>query len=255
MLVFFRKLRKSFIESGSARKYLLYAIGEIALVVIGILLALQINNWNEAKKFAENEAYTLNEILNNLNEDADQIKLVGDRRKQAKSATESLLKILVNFNNEKVDISTDVSAFLMFERYYPLNNAFEMMKSTGLKISNKSLRTEISRYYDFEQKKIGQSIYDIEEVIVRIFNSDNPIRSNFLRSQSGAGIKSNITFVDIYNKQFRDFLKEELIPFRDNNNATLDKATHFLDLNHKLINNIKKELNTRRLNQFITDQN
>jgi len=35
------------IESGIARKYLLYAIGEIALVVIGILIALQINNWNE----------------------------------------------------------------------------------------------------------------------------------------------------------------------------------------------------------------
>ncbi len=47
MFTFLRTIRRSLIESSSARKYLLYAVGEIALVVIGILLALQINNWNE----------------------------------------------------------------------------------------------------------------------------------------------------------------------------------------------------------------
>jgi hypothetical protein len=50
MLTFLRKIRWSLLESGSARKYIFYAIGEIALVVIGILIALQINNWNEWKK-------------------------------------------------------------------------------------------------------------------------------------------------------------------------------------------------------------
>ena len=50
MLTLFRKIRKSLIESSSVRKYLLYAIGEIALVVIGILIALQVNNWNERKR-------------------------------------------------------------------------------------------------------------------------------------------------------------------------------------------------------------
>ena len=52
MLNFLRKIRRSLLESGSAGKYLLYAIGEIALVVIGILIALQINNWNEQRKKA-----------------------------------------------------------------------------------------------------------------------------------------------------------------------------------------------------------
>ena len=50
MLTFLRKIRKLLIEPGNARKYLLYAVGEIALVVIGILIALQINNWNEWRK-------------------------------------------------------------------------------------------------------------------------------------------------------------------------------------------------------------
>ena len=50
MLTFFRHIRKSLLGSGQARKYLLYAIGEIALVVIGILIALQINNQNIYKQ-------------------------------------------------------------------------------------------------------------------------------------------------------------------------------------------------------------
>ena len=50
MLTFFRRIRKGLLGSGATSKYLLYAIGEVALVVVGILIALQINNWNEGKK-------------------------------------------------------------------------------------------------------------------------------------------------------------------------------------------------------------
>ena len=50
MLKFFRRIRKRLVGSGNIRNYSLYAIGEIVLVVIGILIALQFNNWNENKK-------------------------------------------------------------------------------------------------------------------------------------------------------------------------------------------------------------
>jgi len=50
MLTFFRRIRKGLLGSGATSKYLVYAVGEIALVVIGILIALQINNWNEGRK-------------------------------------------------------------------------------------------------------------------------------------------------------------------------------------------------------------
>ena len=64
MLKFFRSIRKKLIEEDNVRKYLLYAIGEILLVVIGILIALQINNWNEERKDRASEA----DILHNLKE-------------------------------------------------------------------------------------------------------------------------------------------------------------------------------------------
>ncbi|MBO6535603.1 MAG: hypothetical protein JJ966_05230 [Balneolaceae bacterium] len=50
MLRFFRNIRQKLIENGNLRKYFWYALGEILLVMIGILLALQVNNWNESRK-------------------------------------------------------------------------------------------------------------------------------------------------------------------------------------------------------------
>ena len=49
MLKFFRRIRQKLIAENKVGKYLIYAIGEIVLVVIGILIALWINNWNEGK--------------------------------------------------------------------------------------------------------------------------------------------------------------------------------------------------------------
>ena len=63
MIKIFRHFRKSLIlETGNNRRYLKYAIGEIVLVVIGILIALQINNWNENRKIRAFEVKMLSEI-------------------------------------------------------------------------------------------------------------------------------------------------------------------------------------------------
>ena len=50
MIKFFRKIRYNLMEQNKTGKYLKYAVGEIVLVVVGILIALQINTWNETKK-------------------------------------------------------------------------------------------------------------------------------------------------------------------------------------------------------------
>ncbi|MGB5395146.1 MAG: DUF6090 family protein, partial [Lutimonas sp.] len=55
MISFFRKIRQNLLSQRNTSKYLKYALGEIILVVLGILIALQVNNWNELRKQGHEE--------------------------------------------------------------------------------------------------------------------------------------------------------------------------------------------------------
>jgi len=68
MINFFRKIRKQLADDNQFFKYARYAIGEIVLVVVGILIALQINNWNENRKSALREIYYLQSLMNEFTE-------------------------------------------------------------------------------------------------------------------------------------------------------------------------------------------
>ena len=63
MIKFFRQIRQNLIMENKTGKYLKYAIGEIVLVVIGILIALQINNWNENRKEKQQEKAILYQLI------------------------------------------------------------------------------------------------------------------------------------------------------------------------------------------------
>ncbi len=69
MIKVFRKIRQQLLKEGKTTQYIKYAIGEIALVVIGILIALQINNWNEQRLEEIEINNILNTITSNLNSD------------------------------------------------------------------------------------------------------------------------------------------------------------------------------------------
>ena len=73
MLKFFRKIRKNLLADGKFSRYLLYAIGEIVLVVIGILIALQLNNYSEYKKERDKEIVLLVNLANEIGLDIQQI--------------------------------------------------------------------------------------------------------------------------------------------------------------------------------------
>jgi hypothetical protein len=72
MIKFFRKIRQQLITKNKFSKYILYAIGEIVLVVIGILIALSINNWNETRKIKNKKQV----LVLNLIEDFEENKIL-----------------------------------------------------------------------------------------------------------------------------------------------------------------------------------
>lgn len=76
MIKFFKKVRYNLMETGKTSKYLKYAVGEILLVVIGILIALAANNWNENRKTAKKEITYYNRLISNLNYDISLYKQI-----------------------------------------------------------------------------------------------------------------------------------------------------------------------------------
>lgn len=74
MIKFFRKIRKNLLNEGKTTRYFKYAVGEVMLVVIGILIALQINNWNETRIDNNRAIGYLERIVDNLEKDDQNIK-------------------------------------------------------------------------------------------------------------------------------------------------------------------------------------
>ena len=108
MLTFFRRIRKGLLESSQTRKYLLYAIGEIALVVIGILIALQINNWNEYNNQRIEEQRILVDLKNEVSLAIDsKIQL----RERYKSKVDTLAFALDKLFSTEVKALSDPECF------------------------------------------------------------------------------------------------------------------------------------------------
>ncbi len=76
MINFFRNIRKKLADDNKPLKYARYAIGEILLVVIGILIALQINNWNEERKAIISERSQINFVYQDLKRDLSKIESI-----------------------------------------------------------------------------------------------------------------------------------------------------------------------------------
>ena len=149
-------------DENKPMKYLRYAIGEVVLVVIGILIALQINNLNENRKNRGFEKEMLTQIQVNLKKDRLTLENI---LKNYDNAIKSSDKILKSQLSEKTEDSIKIwlGAIIQFDRFQPLTNAYEVLKSNGLdKISNKELRFLLGTYYDDEATHMIKSISDIE---------------------------------------------------------------------------------------------
>ena len=109
MLRLFRNIRKRLMEQNKVRTYLLYAIGEILLVVIGILIALQVNNWNEARKDAQTTESVLQNLHVDIVEDLNNLESLKDLLSDRKAHADHLLDI-INRDDSSIDNTRTVTA-------------------------------------------------------------------------------------------------------------------------------------------------
>ena len=102
MLKFFRRIRQSLLSENKFSKYLIYAIGEIILVVIGILIALQINNWNEQKKLEQREATILRELHEDFKSNKEQLDSIIQFNKETIRACQKVLLLSKSIDLKKL---------------------------------------------------------------------------------------------------------------------------------------------------------
>ena len=101
MIKFFRKIRQQLLTENKFSKYLIYAIGEIVLVVIGILIALSINNWNQNIKNNKAEKYYLEQMKNDLVSDSLFLSNVSLNLNERLPVIQNFLDELHKDNNKK----------------------------------------------------------------------------------------------------------------------------------------------------------
>jgi len=148
MIPLFRKIRKKMADDNRPLKYMRYAIGEIVLVVIGILIALQINNWNEEKNNAAQVNKHLATLRLNLQDDvkqAEKLLIVTDTALQYSNTFLDQFKTI-----KPVDRSVQMYLiFLMLEHNLEVNKSGinAIINSNGMAYINEDLQLKILNYY------------------------------------------------------------------------------------------------------------
>lgn len=183
MIKFFRKIRQKLISEGKAGQYLKYAIGEIVLVVIGILIALQINNWSEKKKEREKEQAFLREINLDFKSNKEQLDSIIEYNKVSLHAGQRLQEILKKFDSQDPKITESNRPFTDSIGYYnnlvwrnktfnPKNGTIEaLLNSSSFDlITNDSLRRNLIAWKDV----LGDYLEEEEFGMQFLFNEYGP---------------------------------------------------------------------------------
>ena len=255
MIKFFRKIRQNLLSEGKTGKYLKYAIGEIVLVVIGILIALQINNWNNQRLASNQMNAFLHGIIKDLKSDVSNFERRIKFFTSLEQEKENILK-LHSFES----INTD-SLFLAVRprlSNYVLNTTtYSKIKSSGItQISkNDSLSDRIYNYYtavsislnenmvwDLDMSTIASNYYYFGpnqfEINLKGYNLEN--ENQILNFQDESVRRTNLIKIlsePTGRNQFKlDYVRKKTIA---------NRLVRFKDIATSLISDIEKELNNQ----------
>lgn len=189
MIKLFRNIRKKLLEQGKTANYLKYAIGEIVLVVIGILIALQINNWNEWRKDRITERVILIDLAKNIEINIQTFQNDIDLLEEWSRSSEIVIHALGN----KISYSDTLrqhfhSARVTKQNLFISNIGYQSYKDRGLDlITNKDLSAEIIKLYEFTIPSLLAST-DMVNLIDASWDNHNVLKFDFVE---GVGLTPN----------------------------------------------------------------
>jgi hypothetical protein len=161
MINFFRKIRQNLLMENKTGKYFKYAIGEIILVVIGILIAVQINNWNQNRKSEIQKRSYIESFIGDLKTDLKNIEAKENYIKEQKLIIENLIHLL-NTGQHKQEVDNSIQTYFkggwIIPSFTSTSNTYTNISQSGKfeLFGNSDLSKKIIEYY-VEIDKISKS--------------------------------------------------------------------------------------------------
>jgi len=210
MIKLFRIIRQQLLQEGKSLEYLKYAIGEIVLVVIGILIALQINNWNESQKDNAKIKIALRALHNDIVKDsifiADKLPYYIEVYEQNKILIEKAYASSTNLDTLIRIMKEDFNIF--WGGNLPNNRTtFDNVKSNGtFELLSDSIKSALSELYTLQD----EAIRDIKEVNIQYRTH----LDEFLKTYNLTGriINDNYRNSYIYNNSWQNINKDHFTP-------------------------------------------
>lgn len=171
MIFLLRKIRHELMQKNKFTTYVIYAIGEIFLLVIGILIAMSLNNLNENRKNNIREIQYLKNIKLDLQKDLANLELLTSFREDKAKGTRDLLNHMNGIPIEDLDeLGYSVMVSMMDRVFTPNNTTFSELSNSGNLnlISNDSIKTlllDLENQYKLNNQSIEHETFDYREYI------------------------------------------------------------------------------------------
>ena len=225
MIKFFRRIRYQLMETGKTGKYFKYAIGEIILVMIGILLALQVNNWNEERKERKVEKTSLTSIYYSIADDSSRWNTEIRGYNEQLEYSNYIKKKFQDNSPYEQRLDTAFAIISLGHVQEAEYTAFNSLLNTGIDIvKNDSIKFYLNKYYTnseylvkveeyFENSKFyRQRIYPKYFKSYKFAREPKPINYELLKTNSEFNIALDYTINDaIYFKRWSEHKKEDAL--------------------------------------------
>ena len=249
MIPLFRKFRKKMADDNRPVKYARYAIGEILLVVVGILIAVQVNTWNEERKERQVELKYFYNLKNDLLADLQLLDVMIDLSSSKVKAAKSIkIKANGDATGSLYDFSNDMKTLIFVGEFIPNDNTYQEMKSSGnfstidnddlkLKLMNlKKTYLEIAGAHEHMRYDYNVFLEDFQKYVDwgKYYDLEKSIIPNL-----------DLKYDSIYIESHQEIMKQEIQELYQNkvflNNIFL------LEINYSylidLLNNTKPQIN------------
>ncbi|MGB5386247.1 MAG: DUF6090 family protein [Eudoraea sp.] len=149
MALFFKRIRHELLISKRFGKYTLYAIGEVLILIFGIAIAVQVNNWDQRRRNIAVEINILKSIKEDLHSDLSDLQFGIDLHTEGNASSEIILNHLENDlpYNDSLAYHFVTSFIVTFWMYN--SGSIQSLKSLGVNtVTNEKIRSQIIQLYD-----------------------------------------------------------------------------------------------------------